>query len=323
MVSPALASEVPEPVNLFFFQVETGAQLIHDNSYSDSDPTSEFYTVGVGSRVNDDWSLSFLYQDNGKVQSKTGVELTSLVLKTLAERSYHLNETTKIFGGFGASYWKLNKQFSNETYNAEGISPTANAGFEYNVSHHTRLRVNYEYTHQIGDSNTGSYDNHSLVFGVRYMFPNEHAKSNNRFSDPLESSVDTRMSDNNMKHVCENYLFSFNFDFDDTHFSSLNDHDDEMISVVTRLKQSPDSKIVLKGYADPIGKYSYNLRLSVRRAENVANYLMSNGISASKIVVLGLGERSLHQSSGQRNSSGRVVDVYLVNDGKSYFETEY
>ncbi|MHB1992437.1 OmpA family protein [Metallibacterium scheffleri] len=50
------------------------------------------------------------------------------------------------------------------------------------------------------------------------------------------------------------------------------------------LKRYPDVTIQIDGYTDAIGSQAYNLKLSDRRAEFVANYLTAHGVPASQIV---------------------------------------
>jgi len=51
--------------------------------------------------------------------------------------------------------------------------------------------------------------------------------------------------------------------------------------------------IRIVGYADPIGSDAYNQRLSERRAQAVANYLIANGVPQSSVHAEGRGEREL------------------------------
>lgn len=57
--------------------------------------------------------------------------------------------------------------------------------------------------------------------------------------------------------------------------------------------QNPNFKlyhIIISGHTDNRGKAARNLRLSKRRAESVARYLVSRGVSRSKMSVVGYGE---------------------------------
>jgi outer membrane protein OmpA-like peptidoglycan-associated protein len=79
------------------------------------------------------------------------------------------------------------------------------------------------------------------------------------------------------------------FDFNK---STLNDKEkkklDEVSKILTSSKEVTSVDIV--GYADKIGKASYNKQLSVKRAETVKAYLASKGLKTRKVRVEGLGE---------------------------------
>ncbi|SIN72374.1 Outer membrane protein OmpA [Sulfurivirga caldicuralii] len=63
--------------------------------------------------------------------------------------------------------------------------------------------------------------------------------------------------------------------------------------IVNYMKKYPAKKIIIKGYTDPRGSAQYNLKLSERRAEAVKDYLVKNGIDASRIEVQAFGETQL------------------------------
>ncbi len=55
------------------------------------------------------------------------------------------------------------------------------------------------------------------------------------------------------------------------------------------LKNNPNSKITVKGYSDSLGNPAYNVDLSQRRAQAVANALQKRGIAAENISAIGYG----------------------------------
>ena len=69
---------------------------------------------------------------------------------------------------------------------------------------------------------------------------------------------------------------------------------DEMIPVLEQVKmildEEPDTKFVLSGHTDSTGPEAYNQGLSERRAASVKNWLVSNGVAASKLEAKGYGE---------------------------------
>lgn len=62
-------------------------------------------------------------------------------------------------------------------------------------------------------------------------------------------------------------------------------------SIALVLKKYPHNTIRIVGYTDNIGKFDYNQILSEKRANSVARYLISQGISKNRIFTKGKGER--------------------------------
>ena len=56
------------------------------------------------------------------------------------------------------------------------------------------------------------------------------------------------------------------------------------------LRKNPDINIVLEGHADERGTREYNLALGERRANSAKDYLLTYGISASRIWVISYGK---------------------------------
>ena len=56
------------------------------------------------------------------------------------------------------------------------------------------------------------------------------------------------------------------------------------------MKDRPSMKVSVEGHTDSIGSDAYNQRLSERRAKTVADYMVENGISPSRITTRGFGK---------------------------------
>ena len=75
--------------------------------------------------------------------------------------------------------------------------------------------------------------------------------------------------------------------------ASLSDQsEEELDAFIDFFKDHPDHTIILEGFTDSSGSASANERISLRRAESVAKYLISKGISPHRIQFFGQGERS-------------------------------
>jgi outer membrane protein OmpA-like peptidoglycan-associated protein len=61
--------------------------------------------------------------------------------------------------------------------------------------------------------------------------------------------------------------------------------------VAASMIQYPNSLIDVMGHTDSTGSDQYNLELSRRRAESVANYLVSRGVARSRLETIGYGEQ--------------------------------
>lgn len=67
----------------------------------------------------------------------------------------------------------------------------------------------------------------------------------------------------------------------------------ELDLLIEILQADRDIKLTISGFTDSRGSKTYNLKLSERRATASLNYLVENGISASRIVLKGYGEENL------------------------------
>jgi outer membrane protein OmpA-like peptidoglycan-associated protein len=82
------------------------------------------------------------------------------------------------------------------------------------------------------------------------------------------------------------------------------------------LNQHSNVTVDVDGYCDSIGAYPYNLKLSVRRADSVANYLETKGIPANRLVTHGYGKT--HFVATNATSEGRAQNrrVELVPESQ-------
>ncbi len=76
----------------------------------------------------------------------------------------------------------------------------------------------------------------------------------------------------------------------------------------------PSSLIDVMGHTDSTGSEQYNLDLSRRRAESVANYLSARGVSRARIETIGYGEQYpiADNSSEAGRSENRRVEIRIT-----------
>lgn len=84
--------------------------------------------------------------------------------------------------------------------------------------------------------------------------------------------------------------------------------------VVKLLEAYQQNKIAVEGYTDSVGSSVFNQKLSERRAESVANYLIKAGISSERINVMGYGEDKPVESnsSAKGREANRRVEVIIL-----------
>ncbi len=81
------------------------------------------------------------------------------------------------------------------------------------------------------------------------------------------------------------------------------------------IKYKKAKKIVITGYTDNIGSDEYNLKLSLQRAQSVADYLMyCKNIDANKIIIKGLGKANPIASNATKEgqAKNRRVEIKLL-----------
>ncbi|MFO7593871.1 MAG: OmpA family protein [Pseudomonadota bacterium] len=80
------------------------------------------------------------------------------------------------------------------------------------------------------------------------------------------------------------------------------------------LRDDPNLRITIIGFTDSIGSEAYNKRLSERRANATADYLIGQGVAASQIATEGLGEAEPRagNDTAEGRAQNRRVEIYLL-----------
>lgn len=106
------------------------------------------------------------------------------------------------------------------------------------------------------------------------------------FTDGQEIEMGTDPLDPNDPIVIRT-LNQINFDFDRSNID--NQARALLMENVAKLNTNPNYTIRIEAFTDPVGTDQYNLRLSVRRANAVADFYRAQGISSERMTVVGLG----------------------------------
>lgn len=97
--------------------------------------------------------------------------------------------------------------------------------------------------------------------------------------------------------------------------AKLNEADKSALDQTAKqIKEENPSRVLVKGYADTTGSASYNQKLSQRRADAVANYLVKEGVCSKKVTAKGYGSttsfdaRTTAQGRAQNRRAEVVID---------------
>lgn len=88
-------------------------------------------------------------------------------------------------------------------------------------------------------------------------------------------------------------------------------------NLATSLKNNPQTNISIIGHTDSTGTASYNQTLSERRAASVKSYLVTNGVSGSRLSTTGKGKNepiASNSTADGRAQNRRVEIVIVAND---------
>lgn len=83
--------------------------------------------------------------------------------------------------------------------------------------------------------------------------------------------------------------------------------------LATSLDRFPGTDLVILGHTDQLGSTAYNQGLSERRANAAASYLMSQGVSGTRVLTRGLGETEPIASNGSEagRQTNRRVEIAI------------
>jgi outer membrane protein OmpA-like peptidoglycan-associated protein len=114
----------------------------------------------------------------------------------------------------------------------------------------------------------------------------------NMGSDPLDPNDPPALSADDFSTI--------NFGFDQSDITPRAAR--QLTANIDLLKQHPGVSVRIDAYTDHVGGDQYNLRLSVRRANSVADFYISNGISENRIERRGLGKAPVACSESEKDS---------------------
>lgn len=99
---------------------------------------------------------------------------------------------------------------------------------------------------------------------------------------------------------------------------------ESLAKFATSLKNSPDTDVTIYGHTDNTGSRAVNERISKERADAVANYLVSQGISRNRLKTEGLAfdQPVADNSTAEGRAQNRRVEVYITANAEMIKKAE-
>ena len=314
LAAASVAQAAPQE-NTFYAGVKAGQASFHDgikantvvnptNAYSDFGPgyhrNSVTYGVFGGYQVLNRDNLGLAvelgyddfgrvkFKDAGKVAAKHTNHGTHLSLKG----SYEVLNGLDVYGKAGVALVRSDYKFYNTENGARDhkagrhslrTSGLFAVGAEYAVLPELAVRLEYQWLTRVGKYRTQTTNNSSVDYnpwigsinaGVSYRFgqgavaapamaPEVVSKTFN-----LNSDVTFAFGKANLKPQAQATLDG----------------------IYGEIAQVHSAKVAVAGYTDRIGSDAGNLKLSQRRADTVANYLVQKGVATNAISATGYGK---------------------------------
>jgi len=102
-------------------------------------------------------------------------------------------------------------------------------------------------------------------------------------------------------------------DFDIAKADLKPDHKAKLDNIVTKMNANPAAQAQLGGAADLTGDPEFNQKLSLKRAENARDYLVSKGIDATRLEVQSYGAdwARVEAEAGTSEGKNRRVQIWV------------
>lgn len=163
---------------------------------------------------------------------------------------------------------------------------------------------NQQYTNNTTKVRASADNNHSIFVGFRYAFDPERATS---VAIPAQPAAPYVPQAQMAMPVVRTYLIFFDFDRADLTPRAR----DIVAEAVRNSARMPVTRIDVQGHADRAGSGEYNQRLSMTRAETVAQELQRWGVPREMIDIRSFGDTRplVPTSNGLREPQNRRVEI--------------
>lgn len=227
----------------------------------------------------------------GKVQ---GIELG-------AKPYWDLNERTSLFAKVGTLAWWTDVTGDEVGYqhtaSDNGWSPMLGAGLEMAMTDNLSARLEYQWFHNVGGSDTGGSSINMLSAGVTYRF-GSRSVAPALVTAPAQPEQQVEAMALQLSEITGKLMFEYSS-------ATLTPAMVEALQpALKRLQKYPQALLTIQAHTDSRGSLAYNQALSERRAMSVNNYFVSKGIAVSRLTLDAKGETQ--PIADNRTDAGRT-----------------
>ncbi|MBT4890214.1 MAG: outer membrane beta-barrel protein, partial [Rhodospirillales bacterium] len=242
-------------------------------------------------------------------------------LSAMVNALYDVSTETALTPYFGVGLGAANVETSGQSpVGSSSISDDDTAlayqgivGVSYQISDNVALKADYryfstadlDYTTADGTTVSSEYDNHAVLFGISFGFGSSSPDTMPEVSGTLPASNTTAampqpepeivtasadQTQNALAPAIPSYPTAYRVLFD-WNSAALNDKAKTVIRVAAA--NAMDGKVIqirASGHADRSGTEKNNLKLSKKRAENVRDALIAEGVTSDYIAIDWFGE---------------------------------
>jgi len=137
-----------------------------------------------------------------------------------------------------------------------------------------------------------------------------------KYMDKQAEEIRRDLSNAKVERVGEGVLITFNASpmFEVNSFQLGGSAKNNLQELSAILQKYDDTEIVVQGHTDSSGADDYNFELSEKRAKNVRNYLVQNGVNSPRFTIEGYGEAmpiaSNETTSGKQQNRRVELAIY-------------
>lgn len=313
MASNAIAQQT-------YVGAKVGTTWIDDGCDQSSPCDDDTYGVGLylGYDFSDYVALELGYNYLGEFKTninKGGANYFSeqkLTALSLAPKfSLPLNEKFDLFAKIGGAYMDFGDD--NDTVLTGGV------GAEYSYTDNFAVRIEYQRFQNMTDYYVKDLDANFLSLGLTYRFGQSApavyqepvvAEPKAVEPEPVKEMEPAPQPVTTTQMISE----SFNAELFSNNSSTLTPAAaDSFKPLLNLLLTYPQAKAEIVGYTDSSGAASYNQKLSEKRAESVADYLISEGVDPQQVTASGKGENNpiASNATAEGRSENRRVEVTI------------